>query len=122
MLKKKTQRFLILKSSCLGVCVWGGAIGNNFLPVDDNVRPHRAALVTDYLEGEGIQRMEWLVYSPDLNPIDCVGDVLANLHLGNPLPSPRTLQKLQGAIHLECTLLPQALLDNQIHSMKNHSK
>lgn len=33
------------------------AIGNNLLVMDVNVRPHRASLVTDYLEDEGIERI-----------------------------------------------------------------
>ena len=54
------------------VKLFRGAIANNFLLMDDNARLHRAALVTDYLEGERIQRMEWPAYSPDLNPIEQV--------------------------------------------------
>uniref|UniRef100_A0A671M3K2 Tc1-like transposase DDE domain-containing protein n=1 Tax=Sinocyclocheilus anshuiensis TaxID=1608454 RepID=A0A671M3K2_9TELE len=32
--------------------------------------PHRARLVTEYLEEEGISRMEWPARSPDLNPTE----------------------------------------------------
>lgn len=47
-----------------------GEIGNNLLLMDDNIRPHHAALMTDNHEREKIQRMEFPAYSPDLNPIE----------------------------------------------------
>ena len=34
------------------------AIGNNFILMDDNARPHRAVLAEDYLESQGLERME----------------------------------------------------------------
>lgn len=103
------------------VKLFRGAIGNNFLLIHDNARPHRAALVTDYLEGEGIKHMEWPAYSIDLNLIEHVWDTLGR-RLASRQPPPGTLKELHVAIHLEYTLLPQALLDNLIHSMKNRCK
>ncbi|GBN07155.1 hypothetical protein AVEN_149613-1 [Araneus ventricosus] len=41
------------------VCPYAGAIGNDFILIDDNARPHRAVVVEDYLEGHGLERMEW---------------------------------------------------------------
>ena len=40
-----------------------------FILMDDNERPHKAALVTEMLDEEGIQRMNWSTRSRDLNPI-----------------------------------------------------
>lgn len=37
---------------------FGVTIGNKFLQIDDNAHPQRAALMTDYLEGEIIKQME----------------------------------------------------------------
>ena len=31
------------------------AIGNDFILMDDNARPHRAVLVEDYLESQGLE-------------------------------------------------------------------
>ncbi|GFS56620.1 transposable element Tcb2 transposase [Trichonephila clavipes] len=52
------------------VVLYAAAIGDDFILMDDNCRPHRANLVEDFLFEEGIARMEWPVCSPDMNPID----------------------------------------------------
>ncbi|GFV39259.1 transposable element Tcb2 transposase [Trichonephila clavipes] len=48
---------------------YAAAIGNDFILMDDNARPHRAGIVEEYLEDHGLERMEWPARSPDLNPI-----------------------------------------------------
>ena len=51
---------------------------------DDNTRPHRARIVTDYLAQEGIENLQWLSRSPDMNPIeyflDCMGRNVCKLN------------------------------------------
>ncbi|GFW07650.1 transposable element Tcb2 transposase [Trichonephila clavipes] len=46
---------------------YAAAIGDDFILMDDNSRPHRANLVEDSLFEEGIVRMEWPACSPDMN-------------------------------------------------------
>ena len=44
------------------------ALGEHFIQMDDNARPHRDRLIEAFLNEEGIERIDWPAYSPDLNP------------------------------------------------------
>ncbi|GBM75032.1 Transposable element Tcb2 transposase [Araneus ventricosus] len=52
------------------VRLFRGAVGSEFILMDDNARPHRALLVDEFLDSEDICRMDWPARSPNLNPID----------------------------------------------------
>ncbi|GFX39156.1 transposable element Tcb2 transposase [Trichonephila clavipes] len=54
------------------VIPYAAAIGDYFILMDDNCRPHGANLVKDFLFEEGIVRMEWPACYPDMNPIEHV--------------------------------------------------
>ncbi|GFV31988.1 transposable element Tcb2 transposase [Trichonephila clavipes] len=51
---------------------FAAAIGDYFILLDDNCRPHHTNLVEDFLFEEGIVRMEWPACSPGMNPIEHV--------------------------------------------------
>ncbi|GFW51128.1 transposable element Tcb1 transposase [Trichonephila clavipes] len=68
------------------VRLFRGAMGAEFLFMDDNVRPHRANIVDECLQSEDITRMDWKAYSPDLNLIEHVWDMLCR-----PIPAINSL-------------------------------
>ncbi|GFW00514.1 transposable element Tcb1 transposase [Trichonephila clavipes] len=43
--------------------------------MDDNARPHRANIVTEYLQLEDITRMDCPAFSSDLNPVENAWDM-----------------------------------------------
>ncbi|GFT15352.1 transposable element Tcb2 transposase [Trichonephila clavipes] len=49
----------------LHVRLFRGAIGPDFIFIDDNARPHWTLAVEELLESEDITRMDWPAYSPD---------------------------------------------------------
>ncbi|GFX28361.1 DDE_3 domain-containing protein [Trichonephila clavipes] len=55
------------------VRLFRGAMGAEFLFMDDKARPYRANIVEECLQSEDITRMDWLAYSLDLDPIERVG-------------------------------------------------
>ncbi|GFV13654.1 catalase [Trichonephila clavipes] len=54
------------------VRLFRGAMGAEFLFMDDNAHSHRASIVDECLQSEDITRTEWPAYLPDLNPIEQV--------------------------------------------------
>ncbi|GFT32325.1 transposable element Tcb2 transposase [Trichonephila clavipes] len=93
------------------VVPYAAAIGDDFILMDDNCRPHRANLVEDFLFEEGIVRMEWPACSPDMNPIEHVWDALGR-RLAGRQPHPQTLQELE-----EWDRIPQLVTNSLIYSM-----
>ncbi|GFX98276.1 transposable element Tcb1 transposase [Trichonephila clavipes] len=71
------------------------SVGPTFVLMDDNARPHRADIVDDYLEREGIARMVWPAYSPNLNPIENLWDALG-CAVSSRFPPPATLIVLEN--------------------------
>ena len=74
--------------------------------MDDNARPHRARVVNDYLEDDGIERLDWLSRSPDLNPIEHAWEALQR-RINARLAQPQTSQQLANALVEEWVRIPR---------------
>jgi hypothetical protein len=51
-------------------------IGQNFILMQDNAKPHTTGITRNFLQERGIQVMEWPALSPEVNPIEYVWDEL----------------------------------------------
>ncbi|GFW61685.1 transposable element Tcb2 transposase [Trichonephila clavipes] len=90
---------------------YAAAIGNDFILMDDNARPHRARIVEEYLEDHGLERMEWSARSPDLNPIEHLWDYLGR-EVAALNPPPRSLHELKQGLLCVWSSLPIPVSDN----------
>lgn len=91
-------------------------IGDTFLLMHDNARPHIARTVSDYLNEINMQIVEWPPRSPDLNPIEHLWDVLKKL-IRRHVPAPISLQQLERVVLLEWENIPQTTIQNLITSL-----
>ncbi|GFU39938.1 transposable element Tcb1 transposase [Trichonephila clavipes] len=92
------------------------SVGPTFVLMDDNAHHHRADIVDDCLESEGIAHMAWPAYSPDLNPIENLSYALGRA-VSSRFPPPATLIELKTALQEEWRLLNSAVVDHLIKSM-----
>ncbi|GFW18696.1 transposable element Tcb1 transposase [Trichonephila clavipes] len=98
------------------VHLFRGAMGLQFLFMDDNAPCHRTVAAEQLLESEDIERMDWLAQSPDLNSIEHVWDFLGRRLAARTLP-PVTNRELRLALQHEWAAMPQQLIDTLILSM-----
>ncbi|GFV67421.1 transposable element Tcb2 transposase [Trichonephila clavipes] len=99
---------------------YAAAIGNHFILMDDNARPHRARIVEEYLEDHGLERMEWPARSPDLKPIEHLWDYLGR-EVAALNPPTRSLHELKQGL-LCVWSFPIPVSDNLINSMGNRCR
>ncbi|GFX96183.1 DDE_3 domain-containing protein [Trichonephila clavipes] len=83
--------------------------------MDDNARPHHVNIVDECLQSEDIPRMDWPAYSPDLNPIEHVWDMLGR-RIAARQPLPTCLPELRRALLDEWCNIPEDQIDNLILS------
>ncbi|GFY04140.1 transposable element Tc3 transposase [Trichonephila clavipes] len=98
------------------VRLFRGAMGAEFLFMDDNARPYCANIVKECLQFEDITRMDWPSYSPDWNPIEHVWDMLGR-RIAALQPPPTFLLELRGALLDEWCNILHDQIDNLILSM-----
>ncbi|GFX98216.1 DDE_3 domain-containing protein [Trichonephila clavipes] len=80
---------------------------------------NRANIVDECLQSEDITRMDWPAYSPDLNPIKHVWDMLGR-RIAARQPPPTCLPELQRALIDEWSNIPQDQIDNFLLSLPRH--
>ncbi|GFV18929.1 uncharacterized protein TNCV_4758141 [Trichonephila clavipes] len=128
MLNGRTELHIFDRGSVIGdlyceevllphVRLFRGAIGPDFIFMDDNARPHRTLAVEELLESEDITRMDWTAYSPDLNPIEHMWDALGR-RIAAHLHHPENTQQLKQMLIEEWALLPQETLHQLVLSMR----
>ena len=95
---------------------FAGAVGENFLLMHDNARPHTARQTQELLETECIEAMDWPSRSPDLNPIEHCWDLLSR-RIRRRIPPPTNVRELTDALLMEWQALPQNNLRRLIRSI-----
>ena len=96
---------------------YAGAVGENFILMDDNARAHRARITNQYLEQATIVRMEWPARSPDLNPIEHAWGMLQTAVSSCPM-QPASVQELRQALLEQWDQIPQYKIRRLISSMR----
>ncbi|GFY22705.1 transposable element Tc3 transposase [Trichonephila clavipes] len=88
------------------VRLFRGAMGAEFLFMDDNARPHHANIVDKWFQSEDVIHMDCQAYSQDLNPIEHVWDMLGR-RIAARQPPPTCLPGLRRALLDEWCNIPQ---------------
>jgi transposase len=84
--------------------------------IHDNARPHIARIVTDELNYDNIQRLDWPARNSDLNPIEHLWDNLVRRVRRSPVLS-LTLQELSNLLIAQWQLIPQEYIQNLISTL-----
>ena len=96
---------------------YAGAIGPDFILMDNNARAHRARITNWYLEQAAIVRLDWPARSPDLNPREHAWNMLQKA-ISSRQVQPATVRELRETLIEEWAQLPQHKLRRLIGSMR----
>ena len=89
---------------------------NNWLPVDDNARPHRDCVVDAYLHEQDIIRMDLAPYRPDMNFIEHIWDEIGR-GLGELDPQSVNLKQLGVVVQNLRQQIPLERVQTLVSSM-----
>lgn len=95
---------------------WRGAVGDNFIFMQDNAPPHTSRVAREFLETEGVTILDWPACSPDLNPIENLWDQLKR-RIRARRDNPGNIAQLIQAALGEWENIPQENVDNLIRSI-----
>ncbi|KAI5695706.1 hypothetical protein M8J75_002280 [Diaphorina citri] len=93
-------------------------IGENFVLMHDNARPHTGRCVREFLEEVNIPTLDWPAVSPDMNPIEHLWDQFKR-RVRARVPAPQTVAELKMALEEEWEAIPQTSVQTLIRSMRN---
>ena len=125
----KTEGLIVIRGNMTGqryvneilrpvVAPMANRIGQNFVFQDDNARPHRARVATDFLTQQGIGSLPWPAKSPDMSPIKHLWDVLGRSVRARQ-PQPVNLDDLSVPLKEEWRRIPRATIRRLIASMSS---
>ncbi|GFW44508.1 transposable element Tc3 transposase [Trichonephila clavipes] len=87
--------------------------------MDDKAHSHHANIANKCLQSENITRMDWIAFSPDMNPVEHVWDLLDGRVAVRQPPSTGLREVWRALLDLWCNIL-QDQIDNLIISMPRH--
>jgi hypothetical protein len=96
---------------------WQSSSCNKTAIMDNNARPHRARIVSDYLRQESIDSIPWPAMSPDMNPIEHLWDDIGR-KINDHVPACQNLQELCDALVQEWQSIPLRTLRHLVQSMR----
>ncbi|GFY09039.1 transposable element Tcb1 transposase [Trichonephila clavipes] len=82
------------------------AMDAEFVFMDNNARPHLVSIVIECLQSEDITRMDWPVFSPDLNPVEHVWEMLGR-RVAARQPPPTCLLELRRLLQMSGVIFPK---------------
>lgn len=100
---------------------YAAAMGNGFLLMDDNARPHRGRIVNEFLTNNGIQRIQWPSNSPDLNPIEHIWDQLKRA-VYSRVTDDTILGDMHRLLQQEWMAIPQRRITRLINTMRDRCR
>ncbi|KAJ8356626.1 hypothetical protein SKAU_G00194200 [Synaphobranchus kaupii] len=84
--------------------------------MQDNAHPHVARMSMDFLNKHGVVVLDWPPYSPDMNPIEHIWDILGRRIRRRPAP-PQNLVQLRVALQEEWDCIPQRQINGLVTSV-----
>jgi hypothetical protein len=98
------------------VMPYAGFVGDQFMLMHDNAKPHTARITREYLAELGLRVLEWPACSPDLNPIEYLWDELKRIVRARVPVATSIPELMMVAVWHN---IPQERIVNLIRSMPN---